>query len=93
MVARSDAGEAGADARQQSGLVIMWGVSIIVWRSSTQTVSTLSTVEAELNAATSAWQIFEGARLLVSDLGFQIPSVRLLLDNGASITIASCGAT
>ena len=30
----SDAGYAGADTRSQSGLIIMWGGSIITWRSS-----------------------------------------------------------
>ena len=73
LTAWSDAGYAGEDTRSQSGLVIMWGGSIIVWRSSRQTVSTLSTAEAELNAATLAWQIVEGVRLLISDLGVQLP--------------------
>ena len=66
---------------------------MIVWRSSRQTVSTLSTAEAELNAATLAWQIVEGVRLLISDLGVQLDSVKLLLDNKAALTIAQCGAT
>jgi len=93
LIAWSDAGYAGSDTRSQSGLIIMWGGSILTWRSSRQTVSTLSTAEAELNAATLAWQIIEGVRLLVNDLGFQVPSVRLLLDNKAALTIAECGAS
>ena len=56
-------------------------------------VSTLSTAEAELNAATLAWQIIEGVRLLINDLGFEVPSVKLLLDNKAALTIAECGAS
>ena len=55
----SDAGFAGADTKSQSGLVVTWGGSIIVWRSSRQTVSALSAAEAELNAASLAWQIVE----------------------------------
>jgi len=54
LVAWSDAGFAGTDTRS---LIIMWGGSIITWRSSWQTVSTLSTAEAELNAATLVWEI------------------------------------
>ena len=92
-MAWSDAGYAGSDTRAQSGLVISFGGSIIVWRSSRQTVSTLSTAEAELNAATLAWQICEGVRLLISDLGIQIPKVRLLIDTKAALTTAKCGAT
>ena len=56
-------------------------------------MSTLSTAEAELNAASWAWQIIEGVRLLISELGFQVPSVRLPLDNKAALTIADCGAS
>ena len=62
LVVWSDAGFAGSDTRSQSGLVIAWGGSIITWRSSRQTVSALSTAEAELNAAALAWQIVEGVR-------------------------------
>ena len=73
--------------------MVSFGGSIIVWRSSRQTVSTLSTAEAELNAATLAWQILEGIRLLIGDLGIHIPKVRLLVDNKAALTIAECGGS
>ena len=63
LLAWTDAGYAGQDTKSQSGLIISWGGSIFVWRSSRQTVSTLSTAEAELNAATLGWQIVEGLRL------------------------------
>jgi len=46
LVAWTDAGFAGSDTKSQNGLVITWGGSIIVWRSSRQTVSALSTAEA-----------------------------------------------
>ena len=42
LVAWSDAGYAGADTRSQSGLIIMWGGSILSWRSSRQTVPTVN---------------------------------------------------
>ena len=74
-------------------MIISWGGSIIVWRLSRQTVSALSTAEAELNAATLAWQVIEGVRLLINDFGFQVVCVRLLIDNKAALTIAECGAT
>ena len=64
----------------------------MVWRSSRQTVSTLSTAEAELNAATLGWQIVEGLRLLLADLGYELPKVKVLIDNQAALTIATCGA-
>ena len=61
----TDAGYAGTDTKSQSGLIVMWGGTIITWRSSRQTVSTLSTAEAELYAAALGWQIVEGLRLLI----------------------------
>ena len=87
-----DAGFAGAETKSQSGLVVTWGGSIIVWRSSKQTVSAFSTAEAELNAAALGWQTIEGLRLLIADLGIELPSVRVLVDNQAAITITKCGA-
>ena len=93
LIAWSGSGYAGTDTKAQSGLVIVFGGTIIVWRSSRQTVATLSPAEAELNAATLAWQICEGVRLLISDLGVQIPKVRVMIDNKAALTIAECGAS
>ena len=92
LVAWTDAGFAGTDTKSQNGLIITWGGSIIVWRSSRQTVSALSTAEAELNSAAVGWQIIEGLRLLIADLGVQLPDVKVLVDNQAAITITKCGA-
>ena len=79
LIAWTDAGYAGADTKSQSGLVVSWGGSIIVWRSSRQTVATLSTAEAELNAATLGWQIVEGLRYLLADFGSKCPQSRFWL--------------
>ena len=87
----TDAGFAGQETKSQSGLVVTWGGTIIVWRSSKQTVSAFSTAEAELNAAALGWQIIEGLRSLIADLGIILSSVNLLVDNQAAITIADCG--
>ncbi len=93
LTAWTDAGFAGQDTKSQNGLIVSWGGSIITWRSSRQTVSTLCTAEAELNGATLGWQIVEGLRLLIQDLGYILPSISVLVDNQAALTIAKCGAT
>ena len=82
----------GQRLESQSGLSIVWGGSTTVWRSSRQTVSTLSTAEAELISATLVWQIVEGLRYLLSDFGIEIPKVKVMIDNQAALTIAMCGA-
>ena len=92
LVAWTDAGFAGTDTKSQSGLVIIWGDSIMVWRSSRQTVSALSTAEAELNSAAVGWQIVEGLRLLIAEFGYDLETVTLLVDNKAALTVAECGA-
>lgn len=89
----TDAGFAGHETESQSGLVVIWEGRTIVWRSSKQTVSTVSTAEAELNAAALGWRFIEGLRHLIVDLGINLPAVRLLVDNQAAITLAECGGT
>ena len=64
----------------------------MVWRSSRQTVSALSTAEAELNAAALGWQIVEGFKVLLQSLGIEEVNTSLLIDNKAALSIAQCGA-
>ena len=84
LVSYTDAGYAGKDTRSQSGLVIVFGGSIIVWRSCRQTVSALSTAEAELHAAVLGWAITEGLRQLLMDFGIDVPTIYLMIDNAAA---------
>ena len=93
LAAWTDAGYAGPNTHSQSGLILVWGETIIVWRSSKQSVSALSTTEAELYGATLGWQIVEGLRRLISNFGIEIPKVRVFIDNKAALTIAMCGAS
>ena len=92
LIAWTDAGYAGQDTKSQSGLIVSWGGSIIVWRSPKQTVATLSTAEAEVNAATLGWQIVEGLRYLLADFGLDVPRIKVMIDNKAALTITMCGA-
>jgi hypothetical protein len=76
LIAWTDAGFAGTDTKSQSGLIVSWGGSIFVWRSTRQTVSALNTAEAELNAASLGWQIVAALRMLMSDFGVEISQYR-----------------
>ena len=73
-------------------MLISWGNAATTWRSSRQTVSALSTAEAELNAAATTWQVTEGLRVLLEEWGVHIRCVRLLLDNEAALSIARNGS-
>ena len=67
LVGWSDAGFAGISTKSQSGLFAIWGGAPLLCRSSRQTVSALSTAEAELIAAALTWQIMERLKLLLEE--------------------------
>ena len=89
----SDAGFAGVDTHSQNGLVILWGGSILTWRSSKAALSALSTAEAELCAAALAWQVAEGIRYLLNTIGVHPKRLEVMIDNRAALTAATLGAT
>ena len=92
LTAWSDAGFAGISTKSQTGLLLMWGGAILLWRSSRQTVPALSTAEAELIAASMAWQVVQGVRILLEEWGCRFEHVCIKVDNTAAITIATDGA-
>ena len=93
LTAWTDAGFSGlGGSASQTGIVITWAGSILVWKSCRQSIVALSTAEAELYAAAMGWSIIEGLRHLLEDLGFVIPKTNILVDNKAAISIAVCGA-
>ena len=88
----TDAGYEGTNTQSHSGFVVTWAGSIVVWRSSRQSVSALSTAEAELYSATLGWQIVEGLRHLITNDGVRIARLRVFIANQAALTITKCGA-
>lgn len=92
MTAWSDAGFAGISTKSQTGMLVMWGGAILLWRSSRQTVPALSTAEAELIAASMTWQVLAGVRTLLEELGIVFQHVCIKVDNTAAITIATDGS-
>ena len=78
IIVYTDAGSAGADTKSQSGLVIVWAGSIITWRSSKASLSALGIAEAELCAAALAFQVLEGIRLFLQELGISLNTPLLL---------------
>ena len=93
LTAWSDAGFAGISSKSQTGILLMWGGSTILWRSSRQTVSALCTAEAELVAASLCWQVIQGMRILLEEWGLVFSHVTIMVDNTAAITIAENGSS
>ena len=92
LTAWSDAGFAGISTKSQTGMLLMWGGAILLWRSSRQSVPALSTAEAELIAASMTWQVIQGVRILLEEWGCRFEYVRIKADNTAAITIATDGS-
>ena len=89
----TDAGFAGPATHAQNGLVILWGGTLITWRSSRAALSALSTAEAELCSAALGWQVAEGIRYLLTTVGIHVKRLRLFIDNKAALTPALLGST
>ena len=91
LIAWSDAGFAGISTKSQTGMLLMWGGAILLWRSSRQTVPALSTAEAELIAASMTFQVTQGIRILLEEWGVIFKKVCIKVDNAAALTIATDG--
>ena len=74
LISWSDASFAGISTKSQTGVVIAWDGAIVLWRSSRQSSSALSTCEAEVAAAATSWQLVEGLRALLLEWNVVVAS-------------------
>ena len=93
LITWTDASFAGFSTRSQTGVVIAWAGSVILWRSSRQTSSALSTCEAEVSAAATGWQIVEGLMALLNEWSCELSPPLLLIDNKSAVRVAELGGT
>ena len=90
----SDAGFAGASTKSQSGLAIIWGGSLITWRSSQAALSALSTAEAEFVALVKGVCETKGIASIMRDLtGVETGVISTYADASAAIGIVQRKAT
>ena len=87
-VVDSDLGSCKDTEKSTSGLVLMLNGGIVLWRSARQSALSTATAEAECKAAGFAGQQLIPLRDLLSELGFSQPSVRVLEDNSATVTLS-----
>ena len=93
LVSWSDASFAGMSTKSQTGVVIAWEGSIVLWRSSRQSSSALSTCEAEVAAAATSWQLVEGLRTLLHEWQVDVGIPILLVDNKSALRVSELGGT
>ena len=93
LYAWSDAGYGGPGMRSQTGSLIAWGGAVVVWRSSRQPVSALSTCEAEVAAAALTFQVVEGLHSLLLEWHVLVGPPVLLIDNKSALQVTEVGGT
>ena len=93
LIAWSDAGYGGISTRSQSGIIIVWAGSVVLWRSSKQRTAAQSTCEAEISAAALGFQIVEGLRAILEEWGIALSTPLLLVDNKSALVLATCGGS
>ena len=89
----SDAGYGGMGTKSQTGVLIAWGGSVVLWRSSRQSTAALSTCEAEVSAAALTFQILEGLKGLLVEWGVKLRPPILLIDNKSALSVTEFGGT
>ena len=89
----SDAGYGGEGTRAQSGVLVAWAGGVVLWRSSKQHNSALSTCEAEVGAGALSFQIVEGLRCLLQEWGVRLNPPVLLVDNKSAIVLTESGGS
>ena len=89
----SDAGFGGAGTRAQTGVLCLWAGSPVLARSSRQTTSALSTCEAEVSAASTAWVCTEGLMCLLQEWHVVLCPPILLVDNRSALTLMRLGGS
>ena len=81
----SDASHSPAGGRSVQSVFIVWRGSPLVWESSRQSFTTLSSAEAELVGMTHAIQLSESVQPLVDELLSDDSTIALLADNSAAV--------
>jgi hypothetical protein len=85
----SDLGGAIPERKSTSGYAFLLGGACVSWSSRLQSVVALSTAEAEYMAAAMATKEALWLRMMMSDFGMNVSTVKLLCDNQAAIAIAT----
>ena len=89
----ADAGYGGEGAKGQSGVLVAGAGAAILWRSSKQSTSSLSTCEREVGAAALGFQVVEGLRAVFVEWGVVLDPPALYQDNQSALTVMETGGT
>ena len=74
-----------ADGKSTTGYCIFFNNNLVAWKSCRQTVVSLSTMESELNAMSTALIALQQTRDTLSEIGYIVPSYKIYTDSLSAI--------
>ena len=93
LVLYTDASHSPAGAKSIPGSLVLWKGVAICWRAANQSLTALSSAEAELIALSEGAQLLRSVKTTLEDMGIRPEMCELRVDATAAIAVASSGGS
>ena len=93
LVLYTDASHSPAGTKSISGSLVLWKGVAICWRAANQSLTALSSAEAELIALSEGAQLLRSVKTTLEDMGIHPEMCELRVDATAAIAVASSGGS
>ncbi|CAE7613330.1 unnamed protein product [Symbiodinium microadriaticum] len=93
LVLYTDASHSPAGTKSISGSLVLWKGVAICWRAANQSLTALSSAEAELIALSEGAQLLRSVKTTLEDMGIRPEMCELRVDATAAIALASSGGS
>ena len=93
LVLYTDASHSPAGTKSISGSLVLWKGVAICWRAANQSLTALSSAEAELIALSEGAQLLRSVKTTLEDMGIRPEMCELRVDATAAIAVASSGGS
>ena len=93
LVLYTDASHSPASTKSISGSLVLWKGVAICWRAANQSLTALSSAEAELIALSEGAQLLRSVKTTLEDMGIRPEMCELRVDATAAIAVASSGGS
>ena len=93
LVLYTDASHSPVGTKSISGSLVLWRGVAICWRAANQSLTALSSAEAELIALSEGAQLLRSVKTTLEDMGIRPEMCELRVDATAAIAVASSGGS
>ena len=93
LVLHTDASHSPAGTKSICGSLVLWKGVAICWRAANQSLTALSSAEAELIALSEGAQLLRSIKTTLEDMGIQPEMCELRVDATTAIAVASSGGS